>query len=660
MRHLLFHVAVDYPTGSERFRRAMAEQEAIVQQWWGEPDFERVLGGTWQTKRDVENAIHDTGLRDLSDDDALMLILTGHGRLGQRHYLQLPATAPDNLAGTAFPTIELVLAALGSGAEHVVVVVNCCHSGQLRGEIEQLVRDLPSERQRLASVAVFTTARYDERPRASDYAELLRRTLQRLRETAGIDRGQLTVEEFRDELVWASEVEPKILEPLLVWPPVVSKLPSPCLPNPGYRPLPTAVDHSLAQVSTSRPELDYWLDRATGRTDSSDPGWYFAGRENLTREIADFLASGAGALVVTGAAATGKSALIARAVTLSDASLRNESAIQEAVAAAPEGTVPEVGSIDAAVLARQKNAADIAADLVRAFDAEPRPAAPGESRVLALVRQMEELIEERGRVTIVIDGVDESVQPGIVLSDVVGPLLRFAPRAQGLTRLMLGVRSSAGTARRERHGLLAQLEHVAAGTEIRWLHTDGPEARDDIAAYVDRLLVRRGDGDPTLYTDLPQDRRTVADALAAAVAPSFLDARIAAERLRRQDEVQDVDDPVWMAMLGDGTYGLLTADVREEAGADVDAGRLLAVLQAAAFAQGNGVPWAGVWPAMIEAMLDKAAPDADDLIRRVLGGRLEGYLTRDVDQERIVYRPAHDLLSHALRRASIDGEGNWS
>jgi len=34
----------------------------------------------------------------------------------------------------------------------------------------------------------------------------------------------------------------------------------------------------------------------------------------------------------------------------------------------------------------------------------------------------------------------------------------------------------------------------------------------------------------------------------------------------------------------------------------------------------------------------------------VLAGRLSGYLTRDVEHDRVVYRPAHDLLAVALRQ----------
>ena len=113
--------------------------------------------------------------------------------------------------------------------------------------------------------------------------------------SAGIDRELLSIEEFRAELVRASRTEPRILEPLLIWPPIISDSPSPCLPNPGYQRPPVIVDASLVQAATTQPELDYWLDRASGRVSRDDPGWYFSGREPLTRALTSFLDTGDGA-----------------------------------------------------------------------------------------------------------------------------------------------------------------------------------------------------------------------------------------------------------------------------------------------------------------------------------------------------------------------------
>jgi AAA domain len=646
----------DYTDATSAFLSKLAEQDDLVQRWW----CDRRLGvhaftphpvKPLHSRRDVEDVVHEAGLRELSEPDCLVLVVTGHGRIGpsMRHYLRLPETQPDRLLATGFPTVEVVGAALASDAEHVVVIVNACHAGQLRGELDALVRDLPPDRQRLESLAVFVTGRFDERPRVVDLRELLGRVERQLRATSGIARPLLSVEEFRAELVRAARADPPLLDPILVWPLAGGEQPSPCLPNPGFDAVPHAVTPALQQAATPEPELDYWLDRASGRVSETDPGWYFAGRVALTSSVAAFLREGDGLFVVTGGAGTGKSAVIARAVTLSDPRLRADPRYLDAVAAAPAQTLPPPGSIDAAVLARQKDARTVAADLLHALGNPAHAARAGEDPAQALRRQLAAAITARQRrCTLVIDGLDEAIGPQAVITEQLGPLLRLTD-AQGrrLVRLLVGVRSSAGPG--SDHGLLDLLDRVAHPIDVRIVRTDGPDARGDVAGYVEALLA--GPGGPYAAPDARTARRAAAEAVATAVVPSFLDARLAGQRLREAAYRQRLGDPEWQATLDEGTIGLLRADLAELADDDpADATELLAVLRAAAFARGAGVPWAEVWPAMAEAVLDRPLTDPDAVIARVLAGRLTGYLTRDVEHDRIVYRPAHDLLAVALRQ----------
>src|SRR5690606_24330564 len=107
--------------------------------------------------------------------------------------------------------------------------------------------------------------------------------------------------------------------------------------------------------------------------------------------------------------------------------------------------------------------------------------------------------------------------------------------------------------------------------------------------------------------------------------PSFLDARLAAARRINQTSPPPLDDPQWLASLDDGTVGQLRLDLRDEA-ADASADELLALLRASAFALGDGVPWADIWPTMASAILGRPLADADATIERLLSGRLSGYL----------------------------------
>ena len=49
------------------------------------------------------------------------------------------------------------------------VIVNCCHAGQLRGLLYFLLKDLPADRQRLLTLCVLSTGRFDEKPRVVEF-----------------------------------------------------------------------------------------------------------------------------------------------------------------------------------------------------------------------------------------------------------------------------------------------------------------------------------------------------------------------------------------------------------------------------------------------------------------------------------------------------------
>lgn len=406
----------------------------------------------------------------------------------------------------------------------------------------------------------------------------------------------------------------------------------------------------MFDAAASDPGESEWPTRApdTSRSGLPTSGWYVSGRAELNRQIAEFLAEGQGVLVVSGAAASGKSTLIDRAVTLTDPTLRGEPAICAAVESATEGTVPAIGSIDVAVLARQKGTAHVAEDLVRAYGEVPRLPEPRVSRIAALRCQLEELIGGRGGTTMVVDGLDESTEPSALLTDLLGPLLRLASEGRPLVRMVVGVRS-VHDSDPDPVGLVHLLERVAGKAEIQHVHTDGPGTHADIVGYLESLLATGP------YRNLPDQRTKAAQVIADIATPSFLTARLAAEQLLQNDFYQDLADEQWRTTLSRGAFGLLRADIERVAESQEEESRLLAVLQAAAFALGDGVPRAEIWPAMIEAVPDAEVPDADDLIRRVLGGRLGVYLTREVVDEHIVYRPVHDLLSRALRGADETG-----
>ncbi len=399
----------------------------------------------------------------------------------------------------------------------------------------------------------------------------------------------------------------------------------------------------VAEVSVSLTDLDYWLDRASGRTDGDDPGWYFSGRQGLAAAIADFLRDDTGNLVVTGVAGSGKSALLARAVTLSDPAFLSSPDYAAAVDAilrhAPE-TIPPAGVVRVALLARNQGALGLLRSLAHGLGVTSTPA----HWTAAQLR--ESILTEvgNGTATVVLDGLDEAIDPFRVVADLLTPLARHA-RSDGRhpLRFAIGVRSPGQEA--EPGSLLALLRDALPQTDI--LRSDD-EPTADIADYVEAVLSRPGaQSAGARYRTDPKLRTATAGIVARAVSPSFLDARLAAHGLLNNEHPPDLTDPDWLQSLAEGTIGLLRDDLRDFGGPHPH--HTLAVLRAAAFSLGRGLPWADIWPTVAQAVADEQIPDADTVIESVLTGRLGGYFTEDNEDDRRVHRPVHERLSETLR-----------
>ncbi|MFD4457812.1 AAA family ATPase [Nocardia sp. NPDC058480] len=651
-RSLFVIAARDYPDDDwGQFAEGIDEQIRVVQDWWchdqlKERAFTARCSTAVTTRRDVENQVHELGLRFLTAEDVAVLYVTGHGRKAEsgRHYLMLPDT-PGQEYTHAYPTADVVTAILGSQAQHLLVIVNTCHSGALRSELAKHWEDLSSSRRELSSLHVFTIGDFDQRPRILDFT----RALETVRTTllqGGYAKSHLSIGDFLRELDYAVKLaDPDKESPVgvkLVFGESWTSDPHLCLPNPGYTPADPTVYDARRQVADSRAEVEYWLDRASGRATADDPGWYFAGRRTLTRQVASFLRSGAGMLIVTGAAGTGKSAIIARAVTLSDPKFRSDPRYALAVETAPAESLPPINSVDAAVLARQKRAPAILEQILTATGITPT--ATDRASTQQLRNRLQQHLISMGRtVTIVLDGLDEADQPMLLLPEVVSPLAGWRDQhGAHMIRWVIGVRSdtSAGSPGRGPHGLLPELTKIAADG-VTTLRTDGPETTNDIADYLEALLTNAH-----AYQGDSIGRKQLANLVTDRIGLSFLDARLVGERLRRLDAQQSLDDPIWLQSLSDGTIGLLRRDIRDAAD-DHDTDALLAVLRAAAFAGGAGVPVGEIWSVMAAAVLDRPLPDGT--IDHVLSGPLIGYLTRDVDERIVTYRPVHERLREVLR-----------
>lgn len=444
-------VAVDkYFTEDEAFTAGIRRQVETITGWLADPamDAERrfELGQPKELTQpeDLRLFLTEPELAQAQWDQALVVYITGHGLRGQsrRHYLTFGHTSPDRLLGTAFPTSELITQVMDSEAEHVLVLVDSCFAGSLKNELGMLFEELCAQRRALKTLAVITSGDFEQEPHRGEFTLRLKLALDKARdESAGFTAPHLSFEEWEKILNTVGDENPGLLRALWVWPDSRRHEPSLCLPNPHYRPKERVVQASRQPVSLSASTLQqYWLARASGRTDDDDPGWYFSGRHTLMQALVEFVQAGAGALVVTGAAGSGKSALLARLVTLSDPLFISRFA--QMVEEVPSPLRPRPRAVDAAVLARGKSSLALIEDLLAALGADGAGGEPPLQMLLDRVAAAcADVLEP---VTLVVDGLDEAQEPTACLSDVIAPLARLrAADGEPAVRLVLGMPSSA-------------------------------------------------------------------------------------------------------------------------------------------------------------------------------------------------------------------------
>ncbi|MGW1895395.1 hypothetical protein ACWCP6_34920 [Streptomyces sp. NPDC002004] len=666
---LLVMLAVE--DGTAAFNEAIDEQLEAVAAWWT-PDrgFRVMETRTPQSRHDVELYLERAGIREVESDVPLVLFLTGHGLAASRHYLLLQETDRRRLLATALPTCDVVVAALDSYAEDILVIVNLCEAAGIASELQASMRDLAPERSR-GRLHVLATTGDRTAVLGREFALILEEARTWLRTAGGITRPWLSMTEFLEALNAGTEIVNEKYHRTIEGPmPLLTGnmfKPTAALPNPRFQPEPADAAEDADEASVAVQELEYWLEKASGRTRPEDPGWYFSGREELNAELAAFFDGPPGVLIVTGVTASGKSAVLGRAVALSDASFRSSEQFTTAVRESPAPTVPAQGAVTVAVSARNSTPLSLLKALCRGLGVLEKPVEGDD------VRAWQEAVRagvksHASTVTVVVDAVDEAVSPARCVSDVLAPLaaltktpqgpLGFVPaqggaghgRPRGGLRLVLGLRSS-GPAPRAPQGLRGQsLLSALCATfpHARELRTDGDGVEKDIRRYVRALLEGR-----LGWEEHHRDR--AAKLVAQKVKPSFLDAQRAAAQLREGGPGL-LDESAWLGQLDRGTVGILEADLEACAAADgglLSAPEALSLLRATAFARGRGMAWGAVWPAVAAAVHGAPIEDADRKIDTLLHGPLSGYLSHDVEDERIVYRPAHDRLGRILRRRPV-------
>ena len=231
---------------------------------------------------------------------------------------------------------------------------------------------------------------------------------------------------------------------------------------------------------------------------------------------------------------------------------------------------------------------------------------------------------------VVVDSLDEVVDPRALLQKLIFPLVQAADR--------VGVRFLVGTRRYFATNLTKYMDALVIDLdETRFAE---PEALMD---YIRAALIGFDPNSP--YREAPTAVvNSVAQSIASAAGNSFLVARILASHFAARREIPDVNDSAWRNALPTTASDALHVDLDSRLGSDSDRARSL--LLPLAFAQGNGLPWEDIWPRLAEALSGETCTN-EDLIW--LFNRAGSYIIESVADGRSSYRLFHEALAEALR-----------
>jgi WD40 repeat protein len=548
--------------------------------------------------------------------DVLVIYYSGHGVVGPdaMYYLCTTDSHPDRLVSTAVPAGQLAGLLAGSGVRNILVILDACYAGQ--GNEDGLLAALraisfqPADMDGGTGTGLWfvATARRLEEAAQGAFVAALSEVIHN--EAVGGPKQQ-----YLDPGTVVGQINRQLRSAGLAQRAVQASInvTGPCLPLPNPRYVPTLPEGiSISEQRRVLGDLEHWEPRARGLATEADAGWHFTGRH---RALSDLIAHLIGetdqrVCVVTGDPGSGKSAVLSRIVTTADPAVRGRIP-PSALGSAP--TMP-VGAINAAFVARGKTLHQLTREFatVAGIDTEdPR-------------RLLEFLRERRTALTVVIDSLDESAEPELMARALVAPFAR-ADDAGGL-RLAVGTRRN----------LLSQI-----GTGFQIVDLDDAMYLEpaDLARYAERLLLS---APRSPYSGDPEAARRTAEAIAAKAGHTFLIARVYAQSLSMAAEQVDVTSAAWQrqpAELG----AVFDAELARQ-GPDATWTRDL--LRPLAYAEGTGLPWAGIWVAIASAIAHRTFTD-DDI--RYLMDVAGAYIVESVEDGQTVYRLYHQAFAEHLR-----------
>ena len=423
------------------------------------------------------------------------------------------------------------------------------------------------------------------------------------------------------------------------------------MPNPAYDPRDELVPIEPALKALALPRNFLSLhNRVDADLPSAEfPGWLFAGRERLIRDLISAIGH-PGVTMITGSAGSGKSTALSRLVTLSDRTFRGE--YKQELTGVPDELVPPPGIVDVALSARGLSVRHIMTQICHDLGILAHIGSwddPVRANRLALSKY---LADCETQVTIVIDALDEADACDELVRSVLEPLRREHPER---LCLLIGIRSPAGDSiaadagepseepLRDLTGAALSAQQIPADDELRW-------STHDFTAFIRNILMNTKNS-PYRTADR-STMEGVADVISSHAGRSYFVARVAAENAAKRATVLAPDDAAWLNDLSGGLLGVFRRDLQASFSSLHDWRRAVALLRAVAFARGAGIPRHRVWPKMataVDVSDEEGREYGDAEVRWLLQSRLSAYLVTDQQDDLTVYRLLHDELREILR-----------
>ena len=563
----------------------------------------------------IRNGIREFCLK-CGGDDVVVLYYTSHaGKVNESHRVWTGDTT-DSVSGTLETKLLAELMLTDTKLRYALIMLDTCFAAQ--GGAEALRASMPSMGKGDGQTLALLTAAYPrEQVHAGNFARLFERAVGHPQVAGHVP------EDIRlDTIARVIDADPDRLASQTVSFSVLGARTDrlPFFPNQRFDAQLHGLD-LLTQLQIEQQELrvadlrGHFLPRARGVDIPAEPGWRFVGRETALRDLVSWLTDkdDKSARVVTGGPGSGKSAVIARLIVLSDHDWRRTVPMENLAA----DTIPPEGSIATGIHARGLTRAQVLEALCAPVGVRAKTPAD-------LLREM------RGRrLTAVIDAIDEALDPPDLVRNVLRPLIEAGP-AEGL-RLLLGTRPH----------LLGPLGMTGSAIDL-----DDKRYADPVSLrqYVVHGLERDTPQSP--FHAAPGDLiERVAGAVAMAAGHSFLVALIVSRTLRSSTRIPDPDDPDWRASLPGTAAAAMHSDLETRLG--TEAGRARDLLRPLAFAYGAGLPWEDMWAPLSSKLSGRDYTDGDLIwLRRQAGS----YVIEAMESGHSVYRLYHEALAEYLRQ----------